>query len=56
MDVLDEWMKGNYKLKALHPCWWSVVYVVADPIGADNPAAARKIALKWEGMYSIVKL
>ena len=30
-------------------CWWSVVYIVADSLGGDNPQAAMEIAQKSRG-------
>ena len=51
IHVLDEWMKRGEHHEKLYPCWWSVVYVVADSLGGSNTAAARTIAMKWEGMH-----
>ncbi len=48
ISVVDEWMKGNYDEKKLYPCWYSVVCVVADGLGGQNPAAARNIAHRWK--------
>ena len=53
ISILDEWVKRNYGVEALHPCWHSLVYVVADAIGGGNPAAASNIARNWKGMLYV---
>ena len=50
ISILDDWVKGHHGVEALHPCWHSLVYVVADAIGGGNPAAANNIAKNWKGM------
>ena len=47
--MMDKWLSGSGNEK-LYPCWWSIVYIVADDIGGGNPAAAREIAKNWESM------
>ena len=41
--VLDVWIKSSDD--KFVPCWWSVVYIVAD----YNPFHARRIAKEWKG-------
>ena len=48
-------MKGNYGVEALHPCWHSLVYFVADAMGGGNPAAASNITRNWKGMLCCIK-
>lgn len=46
--MVSEWINGYYEDKNLWPCWCSVVYIVADELGGDDPAAAKTIARNWE--------
>ena len=41
--VLDAWIKGSDD--KFVPCWWSVVYIVAD----YDALHARTIAKEWKG-------
>ena len=52
MHVLDEWFKNEFdkdETENLFPCWRSVVYVVADKLGGENPAEAKRIARVYQG-------
>ena len=51
IHVLDGWMKRGEHLENLYPCWWSVVYVVADQSGGGDTIVARTIAKKWRGIH-----
>ena len=48
ISVVSEWMNDNYDDKNLWPCWCSVVCIVADEMGGDDPRAARTIAKEWK--------
>ena len=45
--AMDSWIKRESP--EFDACWWSVVYIVADSLGGDNPRAAMEIAQKWQG-------
>ena len=49
IDVLISWINSEVRHGRLDPCWWSVVYVIADSLGGNNGLAAFKIAKEWKG-------
>lgn len=55
--MLTMWLKWNYNYtKNGKPSWRKLVEVVAQSSGGGNPSRAMKIAKKYEGIRTIMKL
>ena len=47
IDVIVSWINSEMRFD---PCWWSVVYIIADSLGGNDSSAAMTIAKGWKGI------
>ena len=47
IDVIISWINSEMRFD---PCWWSVVYIIADSLGGNDSLAAMTIAKGWKGI------
>lgn len=56
VEILALWINGELRdgRGRLEPCWWSVVYVIADNLGGEDGYTAMMIAEEWKSSYNII--